>query len=219
MTPAQKLYEAIKNGDLTESSALVASNRSLVEGGGPAGMPPLMLSIYMKQPAIAEMLLAHGAMMDAYAAAALGKTAELQAMVLAHEPLLREHSSDGWTVLHLACFFGNLDTARMLILAGSSVHDQSANSMANKPLHAAAAGGNLEIVALLLASGADVNARQHAGYAPLHAAAAAGNEAMVRLMLAYQADPVAGTEKGETPISMARDKGQAHVVELLESAK
>ena len=107
----------------------------------------------------------------------------------------------------------------MLILAGSSVHDQSANSMANKPLHAAAAGGNLEIVALLLASGADVNARQHGGYAPLHAAAAAGNEAMVRLMLAYQADPVAGTEKGETPISMARDKGQAHVVELLESAK
>ena len=82
MTPAQKLYEAIKNGDLTESSALVASNRSLVEGGGPAGMPPLMLSIYMKQPAIAEMLLAHGAMMDAYAAAALGKTAELQVWCL-----------------------------------------------------------------------------------------------------------------------------------------
>ena len=219
MTPAQQLYEAIKRGDLTESTALVAADPSLIEGGGPAGMPPLMLSIYMKQPAIAEMLLGKGAAMDAYAAAAFGKTDALKAMLAENEALLREHSSDGWTILHLACFFGHPDTAQMLIEKGASVHDQSANTLANKPLHAAVAGRNVEIIALLLASGADVNARQHAGYSALHAAAVNGDEEIVRMLLAHQADPLAGTEKGETPISMARDKGHSHVVQLLESAK
>ena len=219
MTPAQQLYEAIKRGDLTASTALVAADPSLIQGGGPAGMPPLMLSIYMKQPAIAEMLLTSGAAMDAYAAAALGKTDALKEMLAQNEALLREHSSDGWTILHLACFFGHPETAQMLIEKGASVHDQSANTMANKPLHAAVAGGNAEIIALLLSSGADVNARQHAGYSALHAAAVSGDAEIVRMLLAHQADPLAGTEKGETPISMARDKGHLHVVQLLESAK
>ena len=71
MTPAQQLHEAIKKGDLEEARTLVAGDSSLLEGGGPAGMAPLMLAVYMKQTEIAQMLIAKGAQVDAFAAAAL----------------------------------------------------------------------------------------------------------------------------------------------------
>ena len=218
MTTAQQLHEAIQKGDLAAASALVSADASLVAGGGAAGMPPLMLSIYMKQSAIAKMLIDHGATVDCYAAAALGDTPRLREMLASDAAKLVEHSSDGWTVLHLACFFGQLETVEMLLEKGANVRDQSANTMANQPLHAAAAGRHGEIVAMLLAAGADVNARQSGGYAPLHAAAANGDESMVRMFLAHEADRSAGTEKGLMPIDMARDKGHMHIVELLSQS-
>ena len=75
-------------------------------------------------------------------------------------------SSDGWTPLHLAAFFGKGDAARLLLNKGASVTARSTNQMANTPLHAAAAGKHAEIVKLLLDHGANANARQHGGWAP-----------------------------------------------------
>lgn len=215
MTTAQQLHEAIQKGDVAASSALVQTDASLLNGGGSAGMAPLMLSVYMRQPAITQMLLAAGAAVDGYAAAAMGNTAQLQKMLASGEVHLVEHSSDGWTVLHLSCFFGHLGTVEMLLERGANVRDQSANTMANQPLHAATAGRNKEVVALLLAGGADVNARQHGNYTALHAAAASGDEEIVRMLLAHEADATALSEKGQKPIDMAREKGHTRVVELL----
>lgn len=217
MTPAQQLHEAIKNGDLAQAATLVSADASLLEGGGPAGMAPLMLAVYMRQPAIAQMLIAKGAPVDGFTAAALGDTRKLKIMLADGEANLAEHSADGWTVLHLACFFGHPETVEMLIAQGASVSDQSANAMANQPLHAASAGRHKECVAQLLAGGANVNAQQHGGYTALHSAAANGDEEIVRMLLAHEADPSIQSEKGQTPAGMAREKGHTNIVELLGS--
>ena len=215
MTPAQQLHEAIKKGDLAEAAALVSTDPSLLLGGGPAGTAPLMLAVYMRQLPIAEMLIGRGAPVDGFAAAALGDTKRLKKMLEEGEANLPEHSADGWTVLHLACFFGHPETAEMLIDRGANVHDQSANTLANQPLHAAAAGRNAECVALLLAAGAGVNVTQHGAYTALHSAAANGDDAIVRMLLAHQADKSVKSEKGQTAADMAREKGHAHILELL----
>ena len=217
MTPAQQLHEAIKNGDLTQASALVSADESLLEGGGPAGMAPLMLAVYMRQHPIAQMLISRGAPVDGFAAAALGDTRKLKIMLADVEANLAEHSADGWTVLHLACFFGHPETAEMLLGLGASVRDQSANAMANQPLHAAAAGRNKECVALLLAAGAGVNAQQHGGYTALHSAAANGDEEILLMLLAHEASTSIQSEKGQTPADMAREKGHINILELLGS--
>lgn len=216
MSPAQELHEAIRIGDEARVHALLDADPSLVHGGGAAGMAPLLLAIYTKRPLMAKLLLSRGATLDAFAAAAMGETEVCRNLVKEDDLLLETASADGWTPLHLACFFGNVETAEMLLQIGASVTVRSANAMHNTPLHAAVAGRSQELCALLLSHGADVNATQQAGYTPLHAAAANGDLEIVRLLLAHEANPRAKNEKGEDALDMARNRGHAAVVQLLE---
>jgi uncharacterized protein len=216
MTPAQELHEAIRIGDEARVNALLNADPALVQGGGAAGMAPLLLAIYTKRPLMAKLLLGRGAQLDVFAAAAMGETVICRKFVEADGLLLQMASADGWTPLHLACFFGHLETAEMLLKMGADVKVRSANAMNNTPLHAAAASRNQDICAVLLAHGAEVNAAQHAGYTALHSAAANGDLEVVRLLLAHEASPSVKSEKGETALEMARQRGHSAVAELLE---
>ena len=66
---------------------------------------------------------------------------------------------------------------------------------------------NIDIAELLLAKGADVNAKTERGYVPLHAAADQGQAQLVNLLLANGADVHSRDRKGLTPLeSAARSK-------------
>lgn len=216
MTPAQELHEAIRIGDEARVHALLDADPSLVHGGGAAGMAPLLLAVYTKRPIMARLLLNRGAQLDVYAAAAMGETEACKKFIQAEDVLLEMASSDGWTPLHLACFFGHLQTVEMLLGLGADVKVRSANAMHNTPLHAAAASRNQDICALLLSHGADVNATQQAHYTALHSAAANGDLEIVRLLLAHEAHATAKSEKGETALDMAKQRGHTAVADLLE---
>jgi len=216
MTPAQELHEAIRIGDEERVKALLDADPKLVHGGGAAGMAPLLLAIYTKRPLMAKLILGRGAELDVFAAAAMGETEACKRFVQEDEVRLHMANSDGWTPLHLACFFGQIETVEMLLAQGADVTARSANAMHNTALHAAAASRSEEICAALLSHGADVNATQQAQYTALHAAAANGDVEIVRLLLAHEAAAGAKSEKGETALDMARQRGHAAVAELLE---
>ncbi len=71
------------------------------------------------------------------------------------------------------------------------------------PLHYAAGWGHKEIVELLIAEGADVNAMNGAGQTPLHFAAQEGQKEIVELLIAKGADVNAKTNNGTTPLDRA----------------
>jgi ankyrin repeat protein len=216
MSPAQALHAAIQSGDEARIAELLDADASLVHGGGAAGMPPLLRAAYSGKRAIAAMLIARGAVLDQFAAAALGHVTVLRELLSGPDKPVNLHSSDGWTALHLACFFGQFDCVEALLELGASVKMRSANTMGNAPLHAAAAGRHREICALLLSHNAEVTAEQAGLYTPLHAAAASGDEDLVRLLLAHEANTKAKSEKGETALDMARARNHAGVVARLE---
>jgi ankyrin repeat protein len=91
----------------------------------------------------------------------------------------------------------------------------TANDLANQPLHAAAAGRSIETCRLLLAAGAEVDARQHGGFTPLHEAAQSGDAGMVELFLSAGADPTALASDGRSPAEIARDAGHGDVATRL----
>ncbi len=216
MTPAQELHAAIKSGDEGRVGELLTADPQLVHGGGSAGMPPLLLAAYSGRREIAALLLARGAELDQFAAAALGHSETLRELLSGESKPLDLHSSDGWTSLHLASFFGQFGCVAVLLDLGASVKMRSANTMGNTPLHAAAAGGHREVCALLLSHKAEVNAEQASQYTALHSAAANGSEELVRLLLAHEANPKAKSDKGESPLDMARARNHSAVVALLE---
>jgi ankyrin repeat protein len=74
-----------------------------------------------------------------------------------------------------------------------------------------------EIVELLIAAGADVNAKDEGGQTPLHKAASGGHKEIVELLIAKGADVNAkisdGFHKGDTPLDNAKHKPE--IVDLL----
>ena len=153
---------------------------------------------------------------DIHVAAKNGDTDEVAALVSMDSRLTRTHDCDGWTPLHLAAHYGHADIVSIMLHNNAPVDIRSTNTMANTPLHAALAGRRNDVSKMLIEAGADVNARQHGGWAPLHAAAANGDRDMVELLIARGADRVAANDAGVTAASIARERGHAALADFLD---
>jgi ankyrin repeat protein len=154
---------------------------------------------------------------DIISAAERGDHDEVAAILSIDNRVTRATSKDGWTPLHLAAHFGHPLVVETLIANNADVHARSGNAMRNQPLHAAAAGRQLETSRLLLDAGADVNATQAGGYTPLHSAAQNGQRELVELLLARGADAGARSDDGRTPLALAEAAGRDEVVALLRA--
>jgi len=89
------------------------------------------------------------------------------------------------------------------------------NSLDETPLHAAVKWGYGAVAELLIAHGADVNARTVSGEAPLHYAAEDGNEEIASLLLASGADLQAKNNAGQTALHWAAQNGHTGMATLL----
>jgi ankyrin repeat protein len=101
-----------------------------------------------------------------------------------------------------AAKFGDVATMRALLAADATLV-AARDADASTPLHYAVWKGHLDLVELLLAAGADVNAQNqndHWGTTPLHAAAHANQKAIAALLLAHGADLEARDGNGKTPL-------------------
>ncbi len=111
----------------------------------------------------------------------------------------------------MAAFKGDLTKIRSLIKNGKAneTHGQGL-------LHAAAAGGHVEMIELLLANGLDVHTETEGGYTALHYAAAGNNREAAELLLAKGADINAGPSRNRpTPLHWATREYHKGMVEWL----
>ena len=212
-----ELIAAVKGGDAARVIELVAAEPTLSNSRDVDGVSALMLARYRFDRAVTDALLDGAPELDVYESAALGYSDRLRQRLDEDPSLATARSTDGFTALHFAAFFGKPEAARILLEAGARVHEYAESEIRVQPLHSAAAGRHLEVCRLLLAAGADVNARQGGGYTPLHAAAQNGDPDMVELFLSAQADPTATTDAGETPAATAEAAGHLDVARRLRA--
>jgi ankyrin repeat protein len=154
---------------------------------------------------------------DVFFASENGDITKLQRLLKADAGLATAYNDDGWTPLHLAAHYGQLEAAEMLLSYGADSDARSRNSLDNIPLHAAVAGNHMELVKLLVGDGSDVNAQQHGGWTPLHAAAQNGNYDMVAYLLQSGADPELPNDDGLAPYDIAMEEGYDKIAELLRA--
>ncbi len=88
----------------------------------------------------------------------------------------------------------------------------------NRPIHIASYWGETDLVAALIAGGAEVNVKGDLGSTPLHEAAGEGNAETVKYLLAHGAKTNIKNELGKLPADLAREQRSNEIVELLESA-
>jgi ankyrin repeat protein len=207
MATAADLIEAVNAGDATRAGAILAEDAALVAARDADGVSALMLARYRFDREVTDVLLAADPELDVFEAAALGYVDRLRERLLDDPAAASAFSTDGFTALHFAAFFGKAEAARLLLEHGAAVDVYTRNPFANQPLHAAAAGRHLEVCRILLAAGADVDATQHGGFTPLHEAAQHGDVEMTELFLSAGAAPTAAADVGKTPADVAATAG------------
>jgi ankyrin repeat protein len=220
MPDLKVFHEQVKRGDVNAVRTAVAEDPALLDATNETGQNAFLLAKYYGQHATADYLLSLNPSLDVFTSAVAGKQEKVLSDI-EHDPsLLSAHSGDGWTVLHLAAFFGHPELTAVLIEKGAQVDARSTNAMQNTPLHAAVAGRHLDAVRVLLDNKprhkAYVNARQHGGWTPLHGAAQNGDRAMVELLIANGADIHARAENNQSPLDLALTKAHHEIVALLE---
>jgi len=118
--------------------------------------------------------------------------------------------------IHDAAAAGDIDAVKQHIAAGADVNE----NVLSTPLHAAALNGHKEIAELLIAKGADVDAKDALGNTPLYNtisfnAALDGYKEIAELLIHNSADVNAQDKNGNTPLHEAATSGLKEVVELL----
>jgi ankyrin repeat protein len=176
-------------------------------------------------PAVAQLLLDHGAEITISAAVALGEANRVRAMIAADPAPLRQTLRNGG-LLSLAVNHNQLEMVGLLLDLGADVDErvlleelEEPTLSWGAPLWYAALGNQLEIARVLLDRGADPNANVYASGWPLSNAWNHEGGAVKRLLLQRGARPQPHTVAANHDVAGARrilqDNPSEHAVEEL----
>ncbi|XP_041315231.1 ankyrin-2 isoform X25 [Pyrgilauda ruficollis] len=127
--------------------------------------------------------------------------------------MVNRTTESGFTPLHIAAHYGNVNVATLLLNRGAAVDFTARNGIT--PLHVASKRGNTNMVKLLLDRGGQIDAKTRDGLTPLHCAARSGHDPVVELLLERGAPLLARTKNGLSPLHMAAQGDHVECVKHL----
>jgi GNAT superfamily N-acetyltransferase len=218
------LAEAVGRGDL---AALAALDRQTppeaLDAPLPAGMTLMDLAVTTAQPASAEWLARHGAMLDVISAWDLGWKDRVPQLLAATPALANARlGKEQITPLNVAARRGDLELARVVLAAGPDLEVQGAYG-AGTPLHDAAWRGNVAMVRLLLDHRAPVDPANRYGGTPLtttlhgafHCRDPEGDYSAVAAALLAAGAAVNGPKGDGRPLRFAAEIGHLEIARIL----
>lgn len=199
---AAAVHDAARDGDSARLERLIANDPKAVSARDDHRLTPLHWAATNGHKDVMKLLLDRGA--DPNARTDLGMTPLLLAKDCRKDLIVflqkrggdvHSRADNGWTALHSAAQSGNDDAATYLLEKRLAVDDRCKGPFGT-PLTMAAANGRTRVAQMLLAKGADVNARTDEGNTALHEAASRGHADVVGLLLTQKADVNARRPKG-----------------------
>jgi cytohesin len=224
------LIDAVRTRDIAKVTSLLAQGANVnsswyydeetSETRWPDESTPFRIAIDFGDTNLAELLLAHGA--DINATSSIG-TALYQATYYEKKEIVEFLINKGADVnaagglgdapLHKAAELGNIKLVELLLKHGANVNADGYLNLT--PLHHAASNRRKEVVELLIAKGADVNAHHGAGVTPFHYAAIGGDKEIMEMLIAKGADIHAREPTGLTALHRAVQSRNKEAIQLL----
>ena len=217
MSENKAFFEAIRSGDLAAVKSLVGADPTLASARNDSGVSGVLTAVYMGRVEVRDFLIASGAALDLPEAAAAGNLARVRELIEKIHAQANSFSPDGFPVVALAAFLGQLEIVQYLAAHGADINAAATNGSGYNALTGAVTSGLAAVVQWLLEHGANANYRYSAGYSPLLTAAANGRLDIAKLLLAHGADPQATTDDGKTPLSLAKERNHPEVAALFQA--
>jgi ankyrin repeat protein len=217
MDEVAEFFAQVKAGEQEIVRRMLVERPALASAVEPDGVSALLTALYYGQEETARVIWRAASALSVFEAAAIGDAGRLETLLDEDRARAYAYSSDGWTGLHLAAFFGRADAVQLLLEHGADPSLLSRNAEANTALHAATAGRRLESARRLLDGGAQADARTQSGHTPLHLAAQSGDLELLNLLLGHGARPDSAAEDGLMPLDLARREGHAEAVTRLDA--
>ncbi|XP_071636411.1 uncharacterized protein [Temnothorax longispinosus] len=197
---------------------LLIKNKAQVDVKDFAGCTPLHAAVEAGHKEIVEILAANGANVNVRGN---DVTPLRSAIRYNHREIVEVLISNGVNVdaegivpLSLAVFAGYRDIVEILL--ENKVYVNMKDPEIAKLLHCAASNGHKDVVKVLMARGADVNATTDVeNLTPLHSAACEGYEEIVEILIAGGANVNFKSNTGITPLHIAALSGHCKVVKVL----
>lgn len=213
----QDIFSAITANDKERVAQLIATEPGTAHARNAGGISALLQARYENRTEIVELLRPVAGELDIFESAALGDIARLNNLLTNDREVVKARSADGFTPLHLACFFGQMKAAETLVQHGADTNAGSPSRIA--VIHSAAASRNAELLKLVLRGGANPDVQQQRGYTALHEAAMHNSVERAQALLDAGADPAIKSDDGQTAADLAEQNGGREVTELLASRK
>uniref|UniRef100_A0A2C9K8X7 Death domain-containing protein n=1 Tax=Biomphalaria glabrata TaxID=6526 RepID=A0A2C9K8X7_BIOGL len=220
------LYMASQEGhaDVVKFLLSVGANQGLSTEDG---FTPLAVALQQGHDKVVSVLLEHDAKgkvrLPALHIAAKKDDVKSAALLLQNEQnsvelqtkggLVNDTTKSGFTPLHIAAHYGNINVANLLIQRNADVNFRAKNNIT--PLHVASRWGKLNMVNLLLDNNATIDEKTRDGLTPLHCASRSGHESVVDTLLEKGAPHSAKTKNGLTPLHMAAQGDHEDCARLL----
>jgi uncharacterized protein len=217
MSTQQEFFSEIASGHVDKVREALSADPGLVNARNESGISVVLFSLYHGRNEIVRLLIDRGARLDLFEAAASGTQERVEQQLHKDPGAINSYSTDGWTALHLAVFFGRVNIVHFLLSKGANIDAPSKNEQLVTPLHSALANPNNSAVGqLLIGAGANLSATQSQGYTPLHYAAVNGLDQVVRSLLAHGVDASIKDHLGKTAYDLAIEHGKSSTASLLK---
>ena len=211
-TGGQRLYAAVRRGDLQAVRRLLDANERDV-----LGFTALHGAVISGRTAFVRLLVERGADVNAtkggrtalHAAAVYNRHGVVKLLVEKGTDVNAKSDDNGSTALHEAAAHGHLAVMKPLVELGADVN--ATNNLGDTALIIAARescyerfyGSDLSKVRLLVEHGADVNAQNDRGETALHEPVARGQKEAAHFLLDHGAVAVIANNEGRTPLDNA----------------
>jgi uncharacterized protein len=205
---------------LTETAKALIANGANVNASGAGGWTALDEAVEWGSPEIARALVAAGARVKADSLVGVCTYHSGDDEALANAKLLLKHgakvnaSYDGWTGLHSAAYYWDVQTAKYLVMMGADASVRRADGStpfteALRSRYKYGTGKGIEFLRFLHRDGeVGVNRRDDGGKTPLHWAAYKGDAEMTQLLLGWGAKVNVRDKEGKTPLGIALEMQQ-----------
>jgi ankyrin repeat protein len=205
------MHELVTKDDVRAMQEALAQDPESVNELNESGLPPLYTAALYRNRQAIDFLLVHGAEVDIFACAYLGKAADAEILLKRRPDLVRATTANGMTALHYAAMAGHFDVAEVLLRHHSDVNAR--DNQGSTPLMEACHPGPWksepaeDIIQLLLEHNAQVD---------LFMAAAMGRTDLIEALLERDAGLIdIPDEEGNTALFHAAHNNRLAAVKVL----